>query len=131
MLKKIILSICILIASFSYVNTHAADSSGDLSSTDFTINVGSISPGGGDLVENDAETTINNTFERIIRTLIIAMGTISLLITIIGAWFMILYTGEDERLTKWKTIFSAWLVSLAVALLSWLMVQLISYLIYI
>ena len=131
MFKKIIVYICILFAGFLSTGICSADTSGKLESADFTIQVKNISPGGSWLVDKNAETTINNTLKRIIERIIIAMGTVALLVTIIGAGMIILYAGEDERLTKWKTAFSAWLSAVAIALLSWLMVQLVSYLIYI
>ncbi len=129
MLKKILISFLILF-SFSAV-TAAWNPKDDLSKPSFMISVCDFTPGGCDLVSSSAEITIENTLKKTIERFIIALGTIALFIMTIGAWLMILYTGEDERLTKWKTVFMSWLIAVMIALLSWLMVQLVAYLLYI
>lgn len=115
----------------SAATTGNAWTSGDLSKPSFMINVNEISPGWSGLIGSSAEATIENTLKRSIERLIIALGTIALLVMTIGAGYMILYAGEDERLTRGKTIFTWWLIAVGISLLSWIMVQLISYLLYI
>lgn len=130
LLKKIILLITVICSSFVWVY---ADGVGDwdITSTDFKINVSSLTPGDSSLVDTSAEGTITAVLKRVIERLIIGIGTIALFVMVLWAGQMILYAGEDERLTKWKTIFIWWLTAVAIALLSGLMVQLVAYLLYI
>jgi hypothetical protein len=46
------------------------------------------------------------------------------------AWYMIIYHGQDEFLSKWKSIFMSWIIALAVALSAWVIVKLFAYLLY-
>ena len=73
---------------------------------------------------------INKWLGTIIQKLMIALWVISLLIMTVWAWYIILYHWEDEYLTKWKWIFTAWLVSLVIALSSYYIVNAIAYILY-
>lgn len=115
----------------SQTTTGGNGTSGDISSEKFKINVGQISPGWSGLIDKKADKTVKNVLQRIIERMIIAIGTLALFVMIIGAGQIILYTGDDERLSRWKTVFTAWLIAVALALLSGLMVQLVAYLLYI
>jgi hypothetical protein len=77
-----------------------------------------------------SEELINKWLWTIIQKLMIALWVISLLIMTIWAWYIILYHGEDEYLTKWKWIFTAGIISLVIALSSYYMVNLIGYILY-
>ncbi len=130
-MKKIFISLLVLFSLLSYTHITHANNENDISKTSFKLDVCDFTPGGCELVSSNAETTIDNVLERLLTRLIIGIGTIALLVMTIGAGMMILYAGEDERLTRWKTIFTGWLIAVALALLSWLMVQLVAFLIYI
>lgn len=78
----------------------------------------------------NAKKTLNTTLWTIIQKLMIWLGSISLLIMSIWAWFMILYSGHDELLSKWKSIFNAWIIALVVALLSYYLVSLLRFVLY-
>lgn len=82
------------------------------------------------LKQENSQATINYTLGSIIQKLMIALWVISLLIMTIGAWYIILYHGEDEYLTKWKWIFTAWIISLVIALSSYYIVNLVAYILY-
>lgn len=129
-MKKIIVCLIALL-SFTQFSGINADETKDLSSPKFEINVGEISPGWSGVIAAKSEVTIDNFLKRIIERLIIAIGTIALFVMTLWAGQIILYAGEDERLTRWKTMFNAWMIAVAAALLSWLMVQLVAYLLYI
>ena len=116
--------------SFLFWSVHGSEQD-NLASEKFQIHVSDITPGWAQLISTKAERTIENILKRTIERFIIALWTIALLAMTIGAGYMILYTGEDERLTTGKTIFTSWLIAMAAALLSWLMVQLVAYLLYI
>lgn len=57
-------------------------------------------------------------------------GVLSVFIMTIGAGYMIIYHGQDEFLSKGKSIFVSGLIALAVALSAGLIVQLFSALLY-
>ena len=128
MLKKILISLLFL---FSFIPLSYVSANGDISSTDFEINVKEITPGGADLISTNADITIENVLKRTIERFIIAIGTIALFVMTIGAGMMILYAWDDERLTRWKTIFTWWIIAVTIALLSGVIVQLVAYLLYI
>ena len=98
----------------------------------FVIPVDSFTPWWNSLKDKDstAKNIIDNVLLKIIENLIVAFWVLALLIMTIGWWFMIIYYGQDELLSKWKNIFSSWLIALLVALGSWLIVRLVSYLLY-
>jgi hypothetical protein len=77
-----------------------------------------------------AKQGMNNLLWTIIQKLMIALGTISLLIMSVWAGYIILYHGQDEYLSKWKWIFVAWLTSLVIALSSYLLVSLVRFILY-
>jgi len=77
-----------------------------------------------------SKRAINGLLGTIIQKLMIALGTISLLIMSIWAGYIILYHGQDEYLSKWKWIFVAGLTSLVVALSSYLLVNLVRFILY-
>jgi hypothetical protein len=55
---------------------------------------------------------------------------LSLIIMVIWWWYMIIYSWQEELLSKWKKIFMAGIISLIIALLSWLIVNFVNYLLY-
>lgn len=78
----------------------------------------------------DAKATINSVIWRIIQNLMIALWSLSLLIMTVWAGYMILYHGQDEYLSKWKWIFMAGITSLVIALSSYILVDLVRYVLY-
>lgn len=77
-----------------------------------------------------AEKTINKTFWVFIKKMMIWLIMLSSFVMTVWAWYMILYFGQDEYLTRWKTIFKMWLVSIIIALSSYYMVNLVTYILY-
>jgi len=66
----------------------------------------------------------------IIKNLIVVFWALSLLMMTIGGWMMIFHAGQESILTRWKWIFVWWVASLAIALSSWLVVKIVSYVLY-
>lgn len=66
----------------------------------------------------------------IIQKLMVMIGTLSMLIIVIWAWYMIMYHGQDEFLSKWKSIVKAWIFALIISLSSYLLVAFIRWTIY-
>lgn len=108
-----------------------ATASSEIGSSDFTINVSDMTPGNVSLWDNSSSVdAANNILGRIIDMLIVAFGVLSLLFMTIGAGYMIIYHGQDEFLSRWKSIFVAGLISLAVALSAGMIVKFIAFLLY-
>lgn len=76
------------------------------------------------------EAQANSILASIIRFLMILIWSCSLLVMTVGGWYMIVYHGNDEFLSRWKTIFWAGASGLAVALFSYYLVDLVSKLVY-
>jgi hypothetical protein len=100
-------------------------------STGFIIDTSLFSPWGTEFLwQGTAEETINLVLGTIVRRLMVALWIISLLIMSIGAWFMILYWGKDENLTKWKTILKMWFIALFIALSSYTIISIVIFILY-
>ena len=127
--KKILLALSVLILGFSFAYT-SVDANQDISDAGFTIDVWTITPTDTTSLSGSSSDVIEDLWNTIITKLITAFWVLSLLVMTIGAWFMIIYHGQDELLTRWKSIFSYGLISLAVALSAWLLVNFVSYLLY-
>jgi hypothetical protein len=111
----------------TYIESDESDN--DFSTIWFKLNVNDVFPKSKYNWETNINRRANIFFVDIIQKLMIWLGSLALLLMTIGAWFMILYHWEDSMLTKWKSIFSAGIISLIVALLSFYMVELVKYLI--
>lgn len=74
---------------------------------------------------------INNLLNwKLIQNLMIALWVVSLFVMTVWAWYIIAYHGQDEFLSRWKSIFVTWIVSLIIALTSYYMVSLVRYIIF-
>ena len=100
-----------------------------IDTTDFVISVDDISPWmkvqGGNMKEN-----VNYALWSIIQTAMVALWSLALLVMTVGAWYMIIHHGRDEFLSKWKAIFMSWVIALAVALGSYYLVAILTYILY-
>lgn len=104
--------------------------SADITDASFEINVGDITPGGTTLIGSNSEETVDNVLFTILEKILVVFWVCAAFIMTIGAGYMIIYHGQDEFLSKWKSIFTAGLIALVVALSSGLIVRLFSYLLY-
>jgi len=147
MLKKILL---VFTAFFLFVPvfntttfTYAADEwenkancewKDSLCSPSFEIKVSDIAPGWKNIDWVSSWQTAAKTWaallQSIINKLMIAFWVLALLIMTIWAWYMIFYHGQDELLSKWKTIFTAGIIALVVALSAWILVKIVAYMLY-
>lgn len=128
MLKK--LMIIFILSIWLLINNSFAENNWDISSTGFLINVWNITPGWNSLIQKTTGETINYTLGTIIEKLMIGLGSVSILIMTIWAWYIIIYHWQDELLSKWKYIFMSWIIALVVALSSYYMVSLLRYILY-
>ncbi len=127
----LVLLASLLAVSFSF-SAFATDAANDMTDAWFQIDVKTFTPGGGDLFMKGEGTygMINVLLWNTIQYLMIAMGTLALLTMTIGAGYMIIHAGNDEMLSKGKSIFTSGLIALAVALSSYYIVALVRYLLY-
>ena len=105
---------------------------GCITSPNFTIDVWDITPGGKSLTVEwgGTKASVDNVLATLLNKLILMFGVLSVFIMTIGAGYMIIYHGQDEFLSKGKSIFVSGLIALAVALSAGLIVQLFSALLY-
>lgn len=98
----------------------------------FMIKTSLFAPGWKDIKEDwvTAQQNINSALWTIIEKLMIAFWILALLIMTVWAWYIIMYHGQDELLSKWKSIFTSGIIALVVALTSYYLVSLVRYILY-
>ena len=113
-------------SSSSWVKWWWAD---DLTSTNFSISVNDISPW--------IVSKWSNTWERInwllwtvIQKMMIALWSLSILIMTVWGWYIVFHNWQDELLSKWKSIFMAWIYAMIIALSSYILVSVVRYILY-
>lgn len=110
--------------------------SGKINCPQFTIDTSTFSPWEWTILEKarewewDTVETANIILWTIIRNLIVVFWVLSLLMMTIGWGMMIFHVWQEAILTKWKSIFMYWIISLVVWLSSGIIVQLVSYFLY-
>lgn len=129
-MKKILCLLTVFISVVILQTWFAWAASNNIKDADFEINVGDITPGNTSLIWAGAWETIDNVLLTILEKLIVVFGVLAVFIMTIGAWYMIIYHGQDEFLSKWKSIFMSGVIALAVALSAWVIVKLFAYLLY-
>jgi hypothetical protein len=153
MIKKILI-IAILIFSFwlNWINYSSAEWSaldwlrercekkwnwsGKINCPQFTIDAWDFSPWSKKILDTarkwdwDSVKTTNLILGTIIKNLIVVFWVLSLLMMTIGWGMMIFHAGQESILTKWKSIFMYWIISLVVWLSAWIIVQVVSYFLY-
>ena len=130
-MKKIFIFLAISL-SFVLLGVFTTDtfSAGDITNSSFTIPVWDITPGSTALIWGWAGETVDNVLVTILSKLILVFGVCAAFIMTIGAWYMIIYHGQDEFLSKWKSIFMSGIIALVVALSAGVIVKLFAYLLY-
>ena len=105
-------------------------SSWGITSTEFMINPRTFSPGGNSLWTGWTQRNVDNLLTRVLNVLIVVFWVMSVFVMTIGAGYMIIYHGQDEMLSKGKSIFVSGIIALVIALSAWLIVRLFIYLLY-
>jgi hypothetical protein len=96
----------------------------------FIINVNDVSPWMEVTPGNNTKQNVNKALWTIIQSLMVALWSLALLIMTVGAGYMIMHSGRDELLSKWKAIFMSWVYALLVALSSYYLIAIIRYILY-
>ena len=137
MLKKIILLLVPLALLLTPALAVAAetgnttDSKNDISNPDFIIEVDKLFP----WVKTWGQTEdINQTAGILIWTaiqkLMILLWFLSLAIMVVWTAYIVAYHGQDELLTKWKSMFVAGLSAMVIALLSYYIISLLRFVLF-
>lgn len=126
-MKKILLLVFALFSFFSF--NFVFSDSWDLTTSEFEINVDSISPW---INSQWTDTTqrVNWLLGTIIQKMMIALWSLSIFIMTIWAGYMVLHNWQDELLSKWKSIFMAWIYSVLIALSSYYLISIIRFMLY-
>lgn len=111
---------------------NSPESQKDLSSRWFQVKVSELSPGNENEISKakTTEQVINMTLWNIIQKLMIGLGSVSLLVMTFWGWYMIFFHWQDELLSKWKSMFTSWIIALIVSLSSYYMVDLLRFILY-
>ena len=104
MLKKLLLITLLLVTLFGSIGVNpskALAQSADLKSTEFMFDVGAITH--KDIEEqNWVRKGINFIFERVITIMAATIGSIAVLMMVLGGFRMIIYSGNDDEYQKAK-----------------------------
>ena len=129
-MKKIFIALLIFFGLIGLSSIFTPQVLADITNTSFDIDVGSISAGGTSLIGSNSEATVDNVLSTILSKIIVVFWVCAAFIMTIGAGYMIIYHGQDEFLSKWKSIFTAGLIALVVALSAGIIVKLFAYILY-
>jgi len=109
----------------------AEEDNTNINSAEFIIPVDSIFQTWVKVGSNqDSAKSANFVLGTIIQKLMIGLGSIAAVIMSIGAGYMILNAGQDELLSKWKSIFMSWIIAMVVSLTSYYLVSLVRYILF-
>lgn len=107
------------------------ESTNCIDQSSFTLDTGDIFGGiSATASATDTRTGTNMLLGTIIEKLMVALGILSVLIMTVWGGYIILYHGQDELLSKGKSIFMSWVVALVVALSSYMIVGLLRFILY-
>ncbi len=130
MTKKILLLFIIFSSFFVFSNNTITNAnSNDLTSKEYKIKTNTMWVNKR-IKKDTAKKTAQSLLSTIIEKIMIAFWTIALFVMTVGWWFMVFSHWKDELLNKWKTMFTAWVISLAVALSSWIIMKVVISLLY-
>lgn len=101
----------------------------DITSRGYQIMVNDISPW-MDVKWGTTKENVNFALATIIQNLMIALWSLALLIMTVWAWYIVLHNGQDELLSKWKSIFMSWVYALIVALSSYYLINIIRFILF-
>lgn len=101
-----------------------------LNSPNYMFPTSEFVPGGTFKWWKDTQEKVENWLVKIIQNLMIPFWVLATIIMTIWAWYMVLHNWDDEMLNKWKKIFKMWIISIVIALSSYLLVELLKNLLY-
>lgn len=131
-MKKIFLWIIVLFSICFWNITYSVGCDPyDLASSCYTVDTIGLWLGWGEINNwGSAKDTVEIWLALIVNKLMIWFWVLSLFIMTVGWGYMIFAHGQDELLNKWKSIFSAWIISLTVALWAWIIMKIVISLLY-
>ena len=100
----------------------------------FKLDVNDFTPWGKEILQkvwsSSVEEKANFFLWTAIQKMMIALWVLALLIMTAWGGFMILYSGKEEMLSKWKSLFMAGIIALFVALMSYVFISVIVFILY-
>ena len=131
-LKPFLVFSLVFLAWFSfYFDKNLAQANTDIKSSNYTIKTQDVVPWTTYKTTNrDTKKRVNDSLLVIIQKLLIPLWVLSAFVMAIWAGYMILSSWQDEVLNKGKKIFKMWIFAVVIALISYLLVELVKYLLY-
>lgn len=131
-LKPFLVFSLVFLAWFSFsFDKNLAQANTDIKSSNYTIKTQDIVPWTTYKTTNrDTKKRVNDSLLVIIQKLLIPLWVLSAFVMAIWAGYMILSSWQDEVLNKGKKIFKMWIFAVVIALISYLLVELVKYLLY-
>lgn len=131
-MRKIAICIILLLLAVISIEISFASSWGDVTDTSFKIPVQDFTPGGTQFLGEWKGTTevVSSVLSTTLEKLIVIFGALAAFIMTIGAGYMIIYHGQDDLLSRWKSIFMAGVIALVIALSAGIIVRLFTYILY-
>lgn len=131
-MRKIAICITLLLLAIVGIDSSFASSWGDVTDTSFEIPVQDFTFGGTQFLGEGKGTTevVGSVLSTTLEKLIVIFGALAAFIMTIGAGYMIIYHGQDDLLSRWKSIFMAGVIALVIALSAGIIVRLFTYILY-
>ena len=131
-LKPFLVFSLVFLAWFSfYFDKNLDQAHTDIKSSNYTIKTQDIVPWTTYKTTNrDTKKRVNDSLLVIIQKIFIPLWVLSAFVMAIWAGYMILSSWQDEVLNKGKKIFKMWIFAVVIALISYLLVELVKYLLY-
>lgn len=131
-LKTFLVFSLVFLAWFSFsFDKNLAQANTDIKSSNYTIKTQDIVPWTTYKTTNrGTKKRVNDSLLVIIQKLLIPLWVLSAFVMTIWAGYMILSSWQDEVLNKGKKIFKMWIFAVVIALISYLLVELVKYLLY-
>lgn len=132
-MKRILIFIALIVSLIFPASNFASSDWWDVTDETFEIQVGDFTPGGTQFLEDTDDGTawvVNNVLLTVMEKLIVIFGVLASFIMTIWAGYMIIYHGEESLLSRWKSIFIAWVLALVIALSAGVIMQVFTYILY-
>jgi hypothetical protein len=130
MFKKIIFTFLLWFLFFLFWNLSFVNAWDDLTNSSYMIDTTDMWMWWENIKKETSIETTQNFLSILVTKMMVAFWVLSVFIMTIWAWYMIFAWWQDDILSKWKSIFNAWIIALLVALSSGLLVKLVIYLLY-
>jgi len=131
MIKKYLIILITILSFFSFNNINVYSSGTWITGTWFMIDTNSIFVWNKSFYKwSNSDERVNFLLWTIISKLMIWLSILALVIMTIWAWFMILWSWDDQNISKWKYMLKAGIISLVIALSAYQIISLLRFILY-